>query len=192
MFCDDRAAFANIAEGDERFRAIFDATPNEAALRAIANDASVETRVRALAFNRLREAGKAVPKGRLLGVVIEVPLEQGLDTLAAYDDGRIRYINQTGKLAVVEFDAPQLRPLREALLHAGQAVVEKIGPWTKSRLPPPQAGHVRMTFVATDGLHFGEGGMHELMKDSLAQPVMAAAGQLLNETVDFVLAKQDS
>jgi hypothetical protein len=43
-----------------------------------------------------------VPKKELLGVIAESPLQGGLDVLVTYSDKTLRYINQTGKLAVFE------------------------------------------------------------------------------------------
>jgi hypothetical protein len=72
-----------------------------------------------------------------------------------------------------------------ALLAASQAVVDRIGPWDKPRLPAPKAGNVRLTFLVSDGLYFGEGKFEDLSRDSLGGPVINAAGQLLAQTVDL-------
>ena len=61
-------------------------------LETIAGDTAVESRVRILAFNRLRAMKRPVPARQLLGTIIEFPQHDGLDTLAAFADGRVRYI----------------------------------------------------------------------------------------------------
>ena len=72
---------------------------------------------------------------------------------------------------------------RQALV--AQPVVNKIGPWDKQRLPPPKAGNVRMTFLVSDGLYFGEGPFAVLQQDSLAGPVLSKATQLLLRAVEL-------
>ncbi|MEZ6021961.1 MAG: hypothetical protein R3C16_00725 [Hyphomonadaceae bacterium] len=98
LFCD---AIEDFAALQPHFPAIFDASPDEA-VRAIAEDAAIESRVRCIAYQRLRREGAAVAKGVVLGVIAEVALDLGLDTLAAYADGRVRYINQAGGMSIIE------------------------------------------------------------------------------------------
>ena len=71
------------------------AFPGHAAdLRRVAADTALPSRARLLAYRRLQQSGDAIAEKELLGVVIEVGLEQGLDTLAVYADGSTCYINQ--------------------------------------------------------------------------------------------------
>jgi len=182
LFCDDPALFARGANDPASpFAAVLSDKPDPAQIAAIAHDTRKEGRARALAFNWLRQHGHDVPKRVLLGAIVEVPLDGGLDTLAAFADGSVRYINQTGKMSVFEGAMPAVH----ALLAASQAVVDRIGPWDKPRLPAPKAGNVRLTFLVSDGLYFGEGKFEDLSRDSLGGPVINAAGQLLAQTVDL-------
>jgi len=158
---------------------------DESAVRAIAEDENGEARVRLLAFNRLREAARDVPSRLLLGVIVEVPLESGLDTLAAYVDGRARYINQDGGTVFLEEDVAVVKPRVDALFAASQTLVDRIGPWTGERLAPPSQRRVRLTFLASDGLYFGEGYIADLTRDELGAPVFNAAVQLLTSVVEF-------
>lgn len=102
LFCDDLALFrtGDTAKDGPPWSTLLADRADTDALRKIAQDPEEESRLRALAYNRLRAAGQAVPAKSLLGVIVEVPLEQGLDVLAAYPDGRVRYLNQSGKVAV--------------------------------------------------------------------------------------------
>ena len=59
-------------------------------VRAISDDSTQESRVRLLAFRWLASYGFKLSSKEILGVVIEVGLEQGNDTLAAYADGSVR------------------------------------------------------------------------------------------------------
>lgn len=180
LFCDDPALFRTAKEGADTPRGvILSDHPDPKRVEAIANDASQESRTRALAYNWLRLNGHMVPKHILLGVIMEVPQDEGLDTLAAFADGSVRYINQSGRMAVVEGELAALKPTLTALFAASQTVVDKIGPWDKPRLPAPPKGHLRMTFVVSDGLYFGEGPMKDLISDPMAGPVFERATQLL-------------
>ena len=64
------------------------------------------------------------------GVVLDVPMGGGLDTLAAYADGTARYINHSGRTIVWEVPGSvnPLRPLIDRLLASAASV------------PPPAAG----------------------------------------------------
>jgi len=186
LFCDDPALFARAKDDPQTpISAVLADNPDAARIEDIAGDTAQESRVRVLAFNWLRRQGRAVPKRLLLGTIVEVPLEGGLDTLAAFVDGSVRYINQTGKVSVFEGAVPAIQPAVRALLAAAQGVVDKIGPWDKPRLPAPKAGNVRLTFLVSDGLYFGEGKFEDLSRDGLGGPVINAAGQLLTQVVDL-------
>jgi len=152
-------------------------------LRELAEDDTAESRLRAAAFHRLRAAKVDVPRGLLLGVIVEVPLDDGLDVLAAFADGRMRYINQSGKLAVFESTPAAMAVKQAALLDASAAAIRRIGPWPKPRLPPPRRGSVRLSFLVSDGLYFGEGPMTTLSNDELGGPVLSAATALLQAIV---------
>jgi hypothetical protein len=165
---------------------------DEDAVRAIAEEENTEARVRLLAFNRLREEGREVPSRLVLGVIAEVPLEHGLDTLAAYADGRVRYINQDGGMVFIEEDVATLKPQVHALFAAAQALVDRIGLWTEERLPPPRTRRVRLTFLGSDGLYFGEGDIADLTRDELGGPVFNAAVQLLAGVVEFASGDDDA
>jgi len=191
LFCDDTALWARGATDNPGtpVAMILSDTPDAARIDAIANDATLESRERALAFNWLRQHGHTVPRRLLLGTIVEVPLERGLDTLAAFGDGRVRYINQTGGMSIFEGVVAAIQPAVRALLTVSQAVVDKIGPWDKPRLPAPKAGNVRLTFLVSDGLYFGEGKFADLSRDGLGGPVIAAAGKLLTQVVEMATAK---
>jgi hypothetical protein len=184
LFCDDPEIWRNGTTSDGSALAVAlreDSAPAD--VRRVADDEAVESRIRALAFNWLRRHGQAVPAKTLLGTIVEVPLQGGLDTLAAFGDGGVRYINQSGKIGVFDGGVAALQPTIDALLAASRVLVGKIGPWEKPRLNPPKAGNVRLTFLVSDGLYFGEGPYADLARDGLGGPVLAAARQLLEQVV---------
>lgn len=184
LFCDAPSAFRpGIGASPAPWQVSLFAEPaDSSALLALAADTSQEGRVRYLAYAKLRQLGHPVPTGVLLGVIVEVPLAGGLDVLAAYSEGGVRYLNQSGKLAVFEgVEALQSRVRK--LLTSSEAVVARIGPWDKPRRPPPASGSVRLTFLVSDGLYFGEGTMSAMQREPLAGPVIARAAELLQSAV---------
>jgi hypothetical protein len=157
-------------------------SPRPIAIRALADDSSQEPRVRALAFDWLRRHGHEVPARRLLGVVLEVPLDGGLDVLAVYLDGSVRYLNHAAAPALFEGPVPTLQPHVQRLLSAAQAIVDRIGPSDQPRRPAPRE-NVRLNFLVSDGLYFGEGPMQTLQRDAMAGPLIDAGAALLAEVV---------
>jgi hypothetical protein len=184
LFCDDLAAF-KVKPGASPThwqQVLFSEPVDVAALEALAFDVNQEGRIRYLASSKLRELGKSVKPKILLGVIIEVPLTGGLDTLAAFSEGGIRYVNQSGKLVVIEGVANFL-PMVKRLFAASEPVVSRIGPWDKPRLAPPKQGNVRLTFLVSDGLYFGEGPMPVMEREAMAGPVIQGATELLQAVV---------
>ena len=151
---------------------------------------ALESRYRILAFNRLRLLNCKVPAKILLGIIFEIPYPRGLDTLAVYHDHRIRYINQTGKIGILEA-IQSYPPAFTAKIHelflAGQKLVNVIGPWEQDRLDAPSGNTMRMTFLVSDGIYFGQGPMAGLTKDAKAAPVIRAGGEILALTVNLLL-----
>jgi hypothetical protein len=190
LFCDDLALFlsAQPPPPDSPLHLIQAATDLNA-IAALATDTTQESRVRALAYTLLRQKGWQIPPKLLLGVIFEVPLEHGLDTLAVFSDHRIRYINQTGKILVMETAPPNLLAKATEVLAAAQQIVNQIGPWDKTRLPPPtpKEADIRMTFLVSDGLYFGQGGFQNLERDPMSAPLIRSSGQFLNMVVDTAL-----
>lgn len=149
----------------------------------VAADEDAESRLRVVAYRRLKTAGApAAEDGPLLGVIVEIALDEGLDTLAAYADGRIRYINHAGGMTIVEEDSP-LRAQVDGLLLASQSVVANIGPWQGDRLPPPPAGQARLTFLVGGDIYFGQAPFQALAADPMAGPVLSTATALLTALV---------
>jgi hypothetical protein len=180
LFCDDPALYrrSHVGAPDGPWKTLFAPKPDPRALAELAGDRRSESRVRLLACNALRAAGRAVETREVLGVVAEVGLDGGLDTLAAFGDGRARYINHTGKMVFWEAGGPPLQEIVD-VLEASATAVAKIGPWDEPRLPPPGNGEIRLTFLVSDGLYLGQGPMQALQQDPLAGPVVSAATRLL-------------
>jgi hypothetical protein len=144
----------------------------------------LEARHHVQAWTFLRQYGGVQPAPaeakRLLGVVVEVDRgPAGLDLLAAYPERTARFYAGTGGGIVWEWPDPTLDAHIGALLDAAKAVLDRIGPWTQPRLPPPPPDHIRLNFLAASGLHFGQAPFAVFEQDALAGPVVRAATGLL-------------
>ncbi len=184
LFCDRPADFAPPAGSKPTAwqAALFGDPVNSHAVSRWADEAKAESRVRLLACAVLQAAGQMPATRELLGVIVEVPLEDGLDVLAAYRDGSVRYINHTGKVEILEA-LPATRADVGRLFEAAAEVVSRIGAWDKPRLPAPRLGNIRLSFLVSDGLYFGEGPMQHMQRDGLAGPVIQHATALLQLAV---------
>jgi hypothetical protein len=72
------------------------------------------------------------------------------------------------------------------LFEAASSVVARIGPWEQPRRPPPGKGTLRLTFLVSDGLYFGEGRRDVFERDALAGPVFREGTELLVKLVATV------
>src|SRR5262249_17250810 len=169
--------------------AVLSGAATRESLERIAADPAVESRVRVLAFNRLRSMKLPVPRKQLLGTIIEFPQDDGLDTLAAYVDGRVRYINQTGKPGIFGGAQPQVVAKAKELMRVSQFAVDRHGPSDEPRRQPPAGDLVRLSFLVSDGLYFGEGSHDVLMDDPVGGLVLTRGGELLVQLVDAVVEK---
>lgn len=190
LFCDRPQAFAPHAGAAPApwQAALCGAQPDLRAAAALAADRGAEAQVRLLACHLLRAHGLPVPGCELLGVVVEVALDGGLDTLAAYVDGSVRYLGRNGQVEMLDA-LPQTLPIVRRLAEASAAVVSRIGRWRLPRNPAPPRGHVRLSFLATDGLYFGEGSLPVLQRDALAGPVIEHATALLHAVTGLTVRR---
>ena len=156
------------------------------ALRRILARPNLESRHYLQAWHFLKQLNITPPpdlEKELLGVVVELGMPEGADTLAAYADHSARYLNYSGKIIIWDRPNDSLDPLIEALLSAGREVLKSIGPWDKPRRLPPANGQARINFLTPSGLHFGEGSVALLAKDPRGGPVLTAAMRLMKELI---------
>jgi hypothetical protein len=146
-----------------------------------------ESRVELICWAALRQLGEMPSEAdgqRVLGVVVEVPQQRGLDTLAAYADGRSRYFNQAGGGVFWEqVDRPEGELARD-VVHRGQQAFE-LTPLVAKR-SPSGGGAVRVTLLTPGGLHVKEDSFEELAAGPFG-PTVDAAARLLQALVDASL-----
>lgn len=160
-------------------------------LQEIARLPDVETRHTLQAWHFLRGLGVQPPDGvakEVLGVVVEVGLDTGLDVLAAYADYQARYWNWSGAGVVWERPDKRLDSIIDVLLNASQSVVAHIGPWDKERPAAVSNGMARLNFLTPSGLHFGEAPMTVLSQEPMAHPVFEAATRLMQEMTALAMS----
>ncbi len=186
LFCDRPQLFKQHHKGNlaPPWSTLFSTTPDLEAMAKIAGDRHQESRVRTRAFNALRAAGRPVAQKEYLGTIIEVRLPDGLDTLAVFADGSARYINHSGKIAVVEGTPNPFDNEIQKVIETSKPVIAAIGPWDKDRLPSPKQGNIRLTFLVSDGLYFGEGPMDAMQRERMAAPLISAGTTLLLKLVE--------
>lgn len=145
---------------------------------------NLESRHYVQAWNFLREQGVQPPadKAKLVyGVVVEVPMQNAYDLLAAYPDGSARYYNYSGSAVIWEHPDTRLDAAINALVEAGGQAVAKIGPWEGPRPPAPANNNTRLSMLTPSGLHFGQGNFNVLAADAIGAPVILAATTLMQQ-----------
>jgi hypothetical protein len=181
LFCDNIELFRANTQTPLTypFDILFSETSTIADFQKIIDDKNFDARLKMLAYNRQHSKGHKSDKKELLGVIIEVGLDDGLDVLASFNDGTARYINQTGKMIIWETTDETSNKLTKDLFTKSQEIVKQIGPWDKPRRPHPTKGTVRITFLVSDGLYFGEGPIDILFNDPLASPALTSGTELM-------------
>lgn len=181
LFCDDVDLFKTNTKPPYPypFDVLFTADAAAADLQKITEDNTAEPRIKLLAYNRLLAKG-ALPNKELLAVIVEAALDDGLDVLASFKDGTARYINYTGQMIIWENTTDvKANELKEDLFAKGEEVIKLIGPWDQPRMPPPAKGNVRLSFLLSDGLYFGEGPIQVLFNDPMASASLSCATLLM-------------
>lgn len=173
-----RAAAADIAAGDHAR-----ATP---VLHRVATDAQLEPLTRLEAWTALRQLG-ALPTpaeaGKFEGVVVEVILSTGRDTLAAYADKSAVYVDPSGRTIALS-PGVALVPQIDALLAAGRTTQRRIGPWMSAQTPAlPYNGGARVTILTAWGISFGQGPIDGISRDPRSSLAFNAADALLQAMV---------
>lgn len=158
------------------------------ALRHILGMPQLESRHYLQAWHFLRELGINSPKEEeqtLLGVVVEVGMEKGLDLVAAYPDHHARYYNFSGAGVVWERPNDLLDTTIDDLLGVGRTTAQVIGVWKESRPPAPAKGQARINLLTPGGLRFGQGPIDAIGKDRLGGPVLASAFKLMQALINL-------
>lgn len=148
---------------------------------------TTETRIRLQAWSLARRIGFEPPAEdarKARGVVIDVGLDGGLDTLAGYEDGTARYLNQGGGAIVWEARDPLIDEAINGLIAAAQDVAERSGPLDGPRPSAPPAGYAAIWILTDNGIHIGAGPFQTLAMDPLGGPVISAGTDLMRQLIE--------
>lgn len=194
LFCDNLNLYKQNTQQPYTypFDILFSETSSVTDLQKIIDDKNSDPRIKILAYNKLLAGGHKSTRKELLAVIIEVGLDEGLDVLASFNNGTARYINHTEKILVWETtDDEAANKITNELFASSQNIVNQIGAWDKPRRPNPTKGNVRITFLVSDGLYFGEGPMHVLFNDPMASPALNKATELMQYLTQKSLDKNE-
>ena len=161
-------------------------------LKSVLAQGGLESRHHLEAWEALRALGVKPSEAEAkhsLGVVVEVPISQGFDFLAAYADHSARYYNHAGGGVVWDRIDDRLDSAIDAVLSAAHQIATRIGPWTGPRPPGPPPGHARLSILTPSGLHFGQGPFETFAADPMAAPLFTAATILMQQITAIPRAK---
>lgn len=164
-----------------------------ATLRQVVAMPDLESRQYLQAWNSLRQLGVTPSPDQakqVLGVVVDVGMPGGLDTLAAYADHSARFFHFSGQTVIWEHPSELLDGVIDRLLQRASTIVTQIGPWDKARPAPPRQGRMRLSFLTPSGLHFGEGDVSVLSSDPLATEAINTATELMQRLMELSQAKK--
>ena len=161
------------------------ATAREVLNRLIATGA--ETRIRLLGWSLLRGAGAPLEPAtarRVRGVVIDMAVKGGLDTLAGWEDGRARYFNHAGPAVVVEAPVPKVHDACHDLLVAAQHLADNTDPLAGPRPDPPGFGGAAIWALTDGGIHGVSRSAAGMSLNPLEGPILALGVRLMQRLIE--------
>ena len=174
----------------QAFKNIRDDKSEEAkgTLKQILADPTAEVRTRILVWKALRQLGEPPPANisdEVHGVVLEVPVDNWIDTLAAYLDGRARYLN--GKRGPIIWEAPEdprMRPLVIEVVKSARSLVANT-PAVEKHLPPKQSV-IRVSILTYGGIHTLEAKDTDILrKGHILAPVYDSGTKLFMALIEY-------
>ena len=148
---------------------------------------SNEARLRLWAWHNLRQLGKYPSPDlarQVLGVIIEVPVDERMDILAAYADGSARYINHQGGMIVWDSTDETITPLVLTVIREAQPA----GAVQEDRLDDPiPPEEVRLSMLTPGGLYVWQGQAQE--NESFTR-IFASMASLLRALIQMAMEKR--
>jgi hypothetical protein len=152
-------------------------------LLPLAEDARNDSRVRLWAWHALRKLGEkpsSLHASEVLGFVLEVTLEEGLDVLAAYSDGSVRFLGHADQLVTLEATRDPIHEVVAVIANAFALLKVPPAPRDKdAKAPEPE--NVRMTALSANGLHRVTVPWDDVEGNGPYEPLFRAATKLLME-----------
>jgi hypothetical protein len=186
LFADNLDNFINLKDHKAISWIYESRTPTIDELESVANDNSVESRLKFLALYTALKQGLKIGKKTYFGTVLEVPMEGGYDVLAFYSDLRARYYNYSGTAVIYEGGRSNVDDTIARANSVAIQVCNVLEPWQKERLPKPKGDLIRISFLVSDGLYFGNASIKTIGNDQMASAIFGKGAEvmkaLLNET----------
>jgi hypothetical protein len=149
-------------------------------LLEVAGNPKMETRILLWSWAALRRLGvqpKSDESDDIKGVVIEVPMESGMDVLAAYADRSARYVNYSGRVIVWEIADVTISSIIRELLQSCEDLRRVV-------IPAPHADcleHlIRVTLLTFKGNQVVATCMQSLDRSPIKQVVSVGAELVAN------------
>ena len=144
-----------------------------------------ESRIRLWAWKALRELGERPPANvadEVHGVVCELHNEAGVGTIAAYSDGRARWLGGQGKVTV--WEAPgsdaEISALIRKLLKSAEPLVKTTLASDKHKSSEPKLNYFRVSILTYGGIHIVEVFGPEIDEKHPIAPVFIGSVNLLD------------
>jgi hypothetical protein len=162
-------------------------------LKQLLADPGEEVRTKLWAWNCLRQLGEKPPPNvanQVQGIVMEVPVgENWIDTLAAYSDGRVRYLNGqgggNGQGGAIIWETPEekrISSLVATFISAGKPIVAMAPVYEKHQ--PAKNDVVRISLLTYGGIHIIEARQPDITPRHSLSPVYNAGTQLFLALLD--------
>lgn len=92
---------------------------------------------------------------------------------------------------MIFWDSPsaESNKIIDKLFKESEIILRQIGPWDKARLSFPEKGTVRISFLVSDGLYFGQGSVDNFFSEKMSAPVLKYGSKLMNFLIDRSLNK---
>lgn len=122
-------------------------------MRRVAEMQSVDSLITLWAWNTLRAWGQLPDEGiaqKVLGVVMEVGLDNGIDVVAAYEDGTSRYVSRTGSMIIWDNHEDHNNDLARKIVAAAQAIVNQLPASTADAVT--SMGKVQFSILTVGGI----------------------------------------
>jgi hypothetical protein len=149
-------------------------------LLELAGHPKIPTRYLLWSWATLRRLGihpKSDEADNVKGVVIQVPIESGVDVLAAYADGTARYVNHSGKILVWEITDNTISSMIRKLL---QSCKHLCGVVAAGSANDAVKDSVRVTLLTFNGNRFAEVRMQSLASSPINVIVSVGAELMAN------------
>lgn len=157
-------------------------------LRRVAELQNVDSLITLWAWNMLRAWGQMPDDDtaqKVLGVVMEVGLDKGMDVMAAYEDGTSRYVSKTGSMIVWDDHGDHNNDLARKIVAAAQAIANQLPASTAEAVT--SAGNVQFSVLTVGGIRGIIAPMNEFSRAaSPLAPLFNASKELLISLIKTV------